>query len=84
MEKPPIRNVELADRKIGGLIIKLFWREGTMPPESFVTVEDEKLGEAFTATVPAGISPNEVFMHPFIYRDEEKPLYLPSDLENAA
>lgn len=70
MEHIVVKNRELAERSLGGITVRLFWREGTMPPETFVTYDDEKTGDYFTIEVAhTGQSPNEVYNHPNVYRD---------------
>lgn len=65
-----VENRELTSREIDGLVVTLFFRQGTMPPETFVAVHDNRTGDHFQVETPPGVSPNHVFNHPYVYRQE--------------
>lgn len=65
LPKPEL--VDLSDRSNAGLEVILWWVRGTM--DTYVTVEDEKLGTFHHFPVPEGENANEVFYHPFAYKE---------------
>lgn len=60
---------ELAQRAFDGLDVRLHWEVGTI--NTAVEVLDGRTGSHFIVDTPGGISPNEVFMHPFAYLANE-------------
>ena len=66
MEQLTNPDQELSTRKSDGITTSLWWKPGTS--ETYVTVTDDKLGEAFTVSVEAPATPNDVFNHPYAYR----------------
>jgi hypothetical protein len=56
---------ELHSRTTDGILVRLLWHEAEN--RVFVSVNDNKTGEAFSVEVPAGERPLHVFAHPFAY-----------------
>lgn len=57
---------ELSRRRTDGLEVVLWWVKGTI--STYVEVTDHKTGaDTFYITTPDGVSPNEVFNHPFAW-----------------
>lgn len=70
--RPTGRSVEMDQRYADGgrLLVTLYYRD-VQPPTAFVEVQDTKgSGDHFQVEVPEGVSANEVFHHPFAYRQE--------------
>ena len=56
---------ELHSRTADGILVRLLWHEADN--RVFVSVNDNKTGEAFSVEVPAGERPLHVFAHPFAF-----------------
>ena len=56
---------ELHSRTADGILVRLLWHE--VENRVFVSVNDNKTGEAFSIDVPAGERALHVFAHPFAY-----------------
>jgi hypothetical protein len=59
---------ELDRRRANGIEVILHWVKDTI--HTVVEVHDHAKPEHFTVEVPEGVSPNEVYMHPYAYREE--------------
>lgn len=56
---------ELHSRTTDGIVVTLLWSE--VDGRVFVSVNDNKTGEAFSVEVPAGERALHVFDHPYAY-----------------
>jgi len=56
---------ELHSRTADGILVRLLWCE--VEGRVFVSVDDNKTGEAFSVEVPEGERALHVFAHPFAY-----------------
>ena len=56
---------ELHSRTTDGILVRLLWCE--LDNRLFVSVNDDRTGEAFSVEVPEGERALHVFAHPFAY-----------------
>jgi len=66
-EQPP-KTEELASRQNDGLNVALHWIVGSTI--TYVEIEDVKQNTIDKIYTPEGVSPNEVFNHPFRYLEQ--------------
>lgn len=66
-EQATLESVELDQRTNDKLTVTLWWVKGTI--ETYVTVDDD--GNHSVIPVPEGISPHEVYYHPFSYDEHD-------------
>ena len=56
---------ELDSRTSDGILVRLLWCQSS--DRVFVSVDDNRTGEAFSLQVPEGERPLQVFDHPYAY-----------------
>jgi hypothetical protein len=61
---------ELHSRTTDGMVIRLLWC--AEEDRVFVSVDDQKTGQAFSVDVPKGERPMHVFTHPFAYANQTR------------